>query len=301
MSEDRTKERERARQRALQKIPLSAPPVAELPRWGRRVEFDEFFVELVPEGERVFNVRLEDTFASINFAPAEGTSSLAGDRLRRYERRPFEYIVVPPRFPLKGETQLAPEVLAFVLELDRLGEAIASALGVSQDSLSPRVVLGNPTTFTTELAKKVRTQLTAINPSLPYLESLCIALIVEMFRPIVDQQARKSRQRVGENVVNVLLKYIDANLDGDLAVERLASLAGVSVDQLGRSFKKSVGASPHNYVIQRRTDEARRLLKNERFTLAEIAYATGFSSQSHMTTAFKKVLGVTPGAIRRQS
>lgn len=89
--------KKRARTLKSQLVPLSAPPLTELPRWGPRVEFKDFFVELVPEGERTFNVRLSETFASINFGPAEGTSSLAGDRLRRYDRRPYEFIVAPPR------------------------------------------------------------------------------------------------------------------------------------------------------------------------------------------------------------
>ena len=125
-------------------------------------------------------------------------------------------------------------------------------------------------------------------------------MLVEMFKPIVERQMQKPRNRVSEQTFDILLKYIDANLDGDLGVDQLADLIGVSSDQLSRSFKQSVGESPYNYVIQRRTDAARQLLVNPDYTLAEIAYATGFSSQSHMTTAFKKVLGVTPGAMRRQ-
>lgn len=284
-----------------QSISLSAPPLTELPCWGRRVEFESFFVELVPQGERVFNVRLLETFASINFAPAEGTSSLAGDRLRRYERRPYEYIIAPPRFPLQGETRNAPEVLVFVVKFDSLRAMLAQALAVAPNAISPQVVIGNPAAFTTELAKKIRIQLSATPTARLYLESLCIALLVEMFKPIADREKHKPRQRVSKRMIDMLLKYVDANLDGDLAVDRLADLAGVSADQFSRSFKKSIGESPHNYVIQRRTDAARRLLVSEDFTLAQIAYATGFSSQAHMTTAFKKVLGVTPGVVRRQA
>ena len=142
--------KKKAQLRQPQLIPLSAPPLTELPRWGRRVEFANFLVELVPQGARVFKVRLSETFASINFGPAEGTSSLAGDRLRRYERRPYEFIMAPPRFPLKGETQIAPEVLAFVIKFDRMHETLAQALGVAPDVISPQVIIGNPAAFTTE-------------------------------------------------------------------------------------------------------------------------------------------------------
>lgn len=283
-----------------QLIPLSAPPLSDLPCWGRRVEFNDFFVELVPQGERVFNVRLDDAFASINFGPAEGTSSLAGERLRRYERRPFEYIVAPPRFPLKGEANIAPEVLAFVFEFDTVREALSRIAGVADEEITPQVVIGNPSPFTTALAKKIRSQVALASRSRAYLESLCTVLLIEMCKPIARSRSGRRRSPLSMAKIDLLLKYIDGNLDSDLAIDRLAELVGASADQLSRAFKKAVGETPHNYVLQRRTDAARALIRDNTATLAEIAYATGFSSQSHMTTAFKKVLGVTPGAIREQ-
>ena len=231
-------------QPAPQRIPLTGPPLEALPRWGRRVEFDGFLVELVPEGERVFNVRLADTFASINFEPAEGTSSLAGDRMRPYERRPYEFIVVPPLFPLKGESVRGPEVLAFVIRFDRMQETLARGLDVSLDTVRPRVVLGSPTPFTTDLAKKIRSQISIDASPHPYLESLSVALMVEMFRPIAERSSTRSRHTMEEGALTMLLKFIDANLDGDLTVHRLADLIGVSPDHLSRRFKQEFGESP---------------------------------------------------------
>ncbi|MGI9434298.1 MAG: AraC family transcriptional regulator [Geminicoccaceae bacterium] len=72
-----------------QELNLSAPPLGKLPEWGKRFDFETFFVELVPAGKRSFNVRLAETFASISFSADEGRSSLAGDRLRRYDRRAY--------------------------------------------------------------------------------------------------------------------------------------------------------------------------------------------------------------------
>ncbi len=285
----------------IQRIPLSATPLVDLPCWGRRVEFDTFFVELVPQGERVFNVRLNDAFASINFGPAEGTSSLAGDRLRRYERRPYEYIVAPPRFPLKGAAEVAPEVLAFVFQFDPVRQALARIARTAEDDMKPQVIIGKPKPFTTALAKKIRGHISLNDRSRAYLESLCTVLLIEMCNPIATYRSGRRRSPLSQAKIGMLLKYVDANLEGDLAIDRLAELVGASADQLSRAFRKSVGETPHNYVLQRRLDAARLLIGDRSSTLAEIAYATGFSSQSHMTTAFKKVLGVTPGEIRERS
>ena len=283
-----------------QLIPLSAPPVADLPCWGTRADFPEFFVELVPRGQRIFNVRLERSFASISFAPAEGTSSLAGDRLRRYERRPFEYIVVPPRFPLRGSAEEAPEVLAFVFDFDRIAESL-SRFASAPSSLNPAVILGNPSAFTTSIAKKIRTHMLVDDVCRDYLHALGRIMLTEMCAPLIRPTRSKRRSPLRGNKISMLLKYIDANLDGDLATDTLAGLVDASPDQLARGFKKAVGDSPHNYVLQRRIDGAIELLKDNELSLSQVAYSTGFSSQSHMTTSFKKALGTTPGAVRRNT
>lgn len=287
-----------ARKIASQEIPLAAPPLSDLPCWGNRIEFDDFFVELVPQGRRSINVRLHEAFASISFAPAEGTSSLAGDKLRRYQRRPYEYVVAPPRFPLRGESESAPEVLVFVFQFEPIGRALSKISGVPADEIKPQVVIGNPSTFTTTLAKKIRSHLTTDELSRHYVRSLSSILLIEMCREMASARQRRRRSPLSESKFDMLLKYVDANLDSDLSVDQLAGLVGASSDQLARAFKRHVGDTPHNYVVHRRLDAAREMLAGDSATLAQIAYATGFSSQSHMTTAFKKVLGITPGAIR---
>ena len=277
---------------------MSVPSLTELPTWGRRVDFDGFFVELVPQGERTFNVRLRETFASINFGPAEGTSSLAGDRLRRYERRPFEWIVVPPRFPLRGSTEAAPEVLVFVFNFELIRESLTAITETPPEEIHPQVVIGSPAPFATALAKQIRSHLATEPLCRRYLNALCTVLMIEMCRPMSARRGRQRRSPLGDDKMNMLLKYIDANLDSDLAAPALSKIVGASSHQLARAFKRTIGDSPHHYVLQRRVDAAREMLKRRDVSLADIAYACGFSSQSHMTTAFRKVLGITPGSLR---
>ncbi len=64
-----------------------------------------------------------------------------------------------------------------------------------------------------------------------------------------------------------------------------------------RVFKSSVGVSPHSYQIQLRIAQVQRLLRAGA-SIADASFACGFFDQSHMTRAFKKVLGITPGRFR---
>lgn len=284
-----------------QEMNIDAPPRGNLPQWGRRVRFEKFLVELVPAGKRSFNVRIAESFASISFGPDEGKSSLAGDRLRRYDRRPYEYIVVPPSFPLRGQSDAAPEVLAFVFRFEEMKPDIAAALQISESVLEPRVIIGGPKSFTTEIAQRIRRHMLTDNISRDYLMSLCLTLIFEMVRLPPGQTSSGRGTKLGDGVLRMVLDFVEGNLDGDVSVDVLAQMSGVLTHQFTRAFKRKIGQPPHQYVLTRRLETARTLLNTTQRPIADIAYSTGFSSQSHMTTTFKRELGVTPAQLRGAS
>jgi AraC-like DNA-binding protein len=77
----------------------------------------------------------------------------------------------------------------------------------------------------------------------------------------------------------------------------LASLAGLGKFQLLRRFRKRFGATPHDWLVQRRAERARALIRDG-IALPEAAAAAGFADQSHMTRVFVQRFGFTPGAWR---
>jgi AraC family transcriptional regulator len=96
-----------------------------------------------------------------------------------------------------------------------------------------------------------------------------------------------------------VMEYIEEHLDAELALDHLAALAHLSPYHFARLFKNSTGLPPHQYVIARRVERAKGLLRNrDRFALADIALEVGFSSQSHFTRHFKRLVGVTPRRFR---
>lgn len=66
-------------------------------------------------------------------------------------------------------------------------------------------------------------------------------------------------------------------------------------------FREAYGASPHQYILAKRVERAKALLLATDLPIAEIALETGFSSQSHLTTAFGRFTGVPPAEFRRVS
>ncbi|MCC9625465.1 AraC family transcriptional regulator [Thalassospira sp. MA62] len=92
--------------------------------------------------------------------------------------------------------------------------------------------------------------------------------------------------------------FVDANLDQPLTIEELANVAGLSAFHFARMFRKSVGEAPHKFVLRRRIECAMKMLCWSNVSVAEIALATGFSSQAHLTTRFRDMIGVTPAKYR---
>jgi AraC family transcriptional regulator len=96
-----------------------------------------------------------------------------------------------------------------------------------------------------------------------------------------------------------VVAFVEEHLGHDIGVADLALLTGYSSDHFTRLFKRSFGISPYQYVIERRVERAKALLRVRTHSIAEVATACGFSTQAHLYTAFKARLGVTPGAYRK--
>ncbi len=92
--------------------------------------------------------------------------------------------------------------------------------------------------------------------------------------------------------------YIESHLGEDLSLDNLADAAAMSPFRFARAFKKSTGRAPRQYVIARRIEFARELLRSPRREIAEVAYRVGFATQSHFTAVFHRHCGITPKRFR---
>jgi AraC family transcriptional regulator len=92
--------------------------------------------------------------------------------------------------------------------------------------------------------------------------------------------------------------YIEAHLADTIRLQDLAEIAGVSSFQLVRRFKESKGQPPHQFLLRRRIERAREMLRQSDKTILEVALSCGFSSQSHFSAVFRTLTGLTPRRFR---
>ena len=108
----------------------------------------------------------------------------------------------------------------------------------------------------------------------------------------------EGKRQTGSLDVAPLDSYIREHLARRITVAELAQIACLSPSHFHAQFKDSLGLTPHQYLLKARLDHAARLLRETPLPLVRIAEECGFSSQSALTTAMRRYMGLTPKRLR---
>jgi AraC-like DNA-binding protein len=95
-------------------------------------------------------------------------------------------------------------------------------------------------------------------------------------------------------------EILAANLDGGVSLAEVARQCGLSIGHFSRAFRQSLGTTPHQWLVQRRLDAAKDLIRSCRMPLSNVALSCGFADQSHLTRVFTREVGASPAAWRRE-
>ncbi|SFI12013.1 AraC-type DNA-binding protein [Bosea sp. OK403] len=121
------------------------------------------------------------------------------------------------------------------------------------------------------------------------LAEALLALDPSAARPVGSRHAQAASERVR--------RFLDAHLERVVTSGELEAVAGLDRFALARHFRASFGTSPYNYLVMRRLDRARAMLRSG-LEIADVAAGCGFADQSHLTRQFRRAFGVTPGRWR---
>jgi AraC-like DNA-binding protein len=124
------------------------------------------------------------------------------------------------------------------------------------------------------------------------------AELLSQLRQLFIRHARAQvRQVSGQEPgqVRAIQEYLRANLHRNVSLNELVALTGLSKAYLIRSFRRTLGMPPYEWLLQLRIEEGRKRLR-EGSSISELAFELGFSDQSHFHRRFKRVTGMTPAA-----
>ena len=217
-----------------------------------------------------------------------------------YAKRPGSLSLVPAGAcpAMRAETE-------FDLVVCALDSALVSALD-SELEHRPDGELRLQANFQDPAAQQLMTLLVAdanegYTTEKLYTEHLAQALVVRTLFLGRQAKPQTNNRRASALPGYVLRRIIERmrHFNCDLSLQALANESGYSRVHFVRMFRAATGYSPHNYLLNLKLERAQELLKNPSTSLIDIALDCGFSSHSHMSRLFHKILGVTPTAYRR--
>jgi AraC family transcriptional regulator len=131
-----------------------------------------------------------------------------------------------------------------------------------------------------------------------YADNLISALAIALARAETTGKAL-SRGGLAPWQLRRVQSHMLENLAGRVTLRQLAEIAQISLTHFSRAFKESVGCAPHQWMIEAKMDEAKKLLMVGAMSLTEVSLTLGFCDQAHFTRVFTKSISATPLAWQR--
>ena len=136
-----------------------------------------------------------------------------------------------------------------------------------------------------------------------YADSLATGLAIQLVRRYSSlKDVHVGHGGMAPHKLRKAIAFIDHHVsdeeEGRVALRAVASEVSMSYFHFSRAFKQSMGMTPANYIAERRIERAKKMLEETELPISEIALRSGFSSQSHFTTAFRRLAGATAKAFR---
>jgi len=206
--------------------------------------------------------------------------------------------IIPKGTPLGGHSKDETEFLMLALD-PSIVERIAAELN------APRPVelirsLGVRDPQIMHIALALKAELEADCPSgRLYVDALGLALGAHLLSNYaVHTINHRHNALLPTHKLRRVIKYINDNLTEDLTLSEIAGVVHMNPFYFSRAFKESTGIPPHRYVISCRVEKAKELLTDDELPLVEVGLSVGLRNQSHFTTLFHKLTGLTPKAYR---
>jgi AraC family transcriptional regulator len=217
---------------------------------------------------------------------------------------PRSLVLTPREVGLQWENSGPPTILQVYLRHSIYAEAVRELCGcdVCEAEIIPRFAFQDPLLEQLVLAIGARVRDRSLDDKL-YVDA--VAQLIAMH--LVQNYASCSRtvralktMAIPSWKIRRLIEFIEEHLGGDLSLEAISAAVEISPLYLPRAFKSAVGQTPHQYVLDRRIERAKELLRSTDLPIMNVALSAGFSSQGHLCNSFMRRVGISPAGYRRQ-
>lgn len=227
-----------------------------------------------------------------------------GRRLLKGWSDPGTVNLSPANFYAKWEADGSSQAIVLFLHDALLSRVILENWGSDPRNVEivPQFLVRDPVieSIVTQLSIESR----QASPSgLLYADSACEFLahhLIQRHSTLSKTPTQSLRGGLPAHRLRIVKNYIEENLGNSISLHELADLVCVGTRHFERAFRQSLGVPPHRYVLERRVSVARNLLlSNSELSIEQIARRVGFSSSSHLSSAFARRMGCSPATFRR--
>ena len=174
-----------------------------------------------------------------------------------------------------------------------------------REELEDRYCIINFRNMREKISFFLHNMLKEIEEKAPGYETICQdlmeVLVIHLTRQTDFSTTMAPIKKSSSHLCATVRRYIDEHFKENINLDMLAQLTHSSKYYLVHAFSAEYGISPINYMISKRIEDAKHLLKNDDYTLSVISRMLGFSSPSYFTQAFKKTVGMSPNQYRKSS
>ncbi len=129
-------------------------------------------------------------------------------------------------------------------------------------------------------------------------ETLGLCAVLQL-QPLLDVHLEQAVGRLSFIQQRHIEEFVSAHMNNQVSLSDLAVVAGLSRYHFARTFTRTYGRPPHQYVLSRRITAAVSLLVESKIPITEIAPRVGFSSPARLSTAFRRIFGMSPRLFRQ--
>lgn len=209
--------------------------------------------------------------------------------------RPQQIGLIPEGVARRGAWEDKVEFTLLFLDPIAVTRTAYESLDPDRVVLLPQFVESDPLIYQLSAALKNVLQ-TQPQHSKLYAESMATALSAHLLQYYsIQKTAIQAFSRgLPKYKLRQAIDYIQAHLGDNISLCAIANEVGMSRYHFSRQFKEATGFSPYQYTLKCRVERGKELLLQKKLSIAEISLEVGFSSQSHFTQNFKRLMGVTP-------
>lgn len=253
-----------------------------------------------PPGAQTFSA--DAHFIGVMLAPSPNmAAAFGGDKVRQFDAPAGMIVISPANVDSRSSWASTRENAIIAIKPESLLELAAHEADLGKVELRT-LPFGTVDQEALRMARLLKAEFTErVTPNELYVDSLVTFFGIHVLRSYSDATKLSSSTKIGglspQNARRVQ-EFLHAKFVDPLSVAELAAVCNLSPSHFIHGFTRTFGRPPHQYVLNLRLDFAETLLRKGDMKIEEVAHYSGFSSQSHLTSAMRRYRGRTPAQVR---